>query len=102
MDYWAEELSKIFEFVSGEMIRGEEIGRDKIQLETQKVILDTYYCSDIKMYETALLTEEEIYIMERYPDIENAEQGHAEWLDKTKQGYLCFFGPQSRKIMVVK
>jgi len=54
--------------------------------EIKDWIIDTCYCDDIKMFETAVCrNNSKIIIVERYKDKDKAKGGHIKWVERCKE-----------------
>ena len=56
------------------LLRGETIGRDQVDGYT----IDTCYCTDTQMYETAIVRKG-VVVVEQYETEEEAHIGHMSW-----------------------
>lgn len=72
--------SKMFEFLND---IGNYEKRKLGKTEVNGLTVSTAYTSD-EGYETALIDKNGVHPVERYPDKEAAEMGHAAWCEKAK------------------
>ena len=81
-------------------IKGETIGHDEFLFGGYHIKVDTCFANDVKTYETAIIINGQITIVESYTSRKTAIEGHRKWMVTCHKKPISFYSIQTGEIYV--